>query len=90
MLALKTGYNNKLHIYYTGNKEEGETVFNGDLIAMILLAAQNGAANLDCDNDFTIKVLIKDYCQECWDKDTFFSCAIYVNNWLIHSYQTEL
>lgn len=87
LLDLKTGYDNKLHIYYTGNDEEGETVFNGDLIAMILLAAQNGQANLDCDNDFTVKVVIKDYCVECW---THFSCSIYVNDWLVHSYSTEL
>lgn len=87
LLDLKTGYDNKLHIYYTGNEEEGETVFNGDLIAMILLAAENGRANLDCDNDFTIRVVIKDYCVECW---THFSCSIYVNDWLVHSYETEL
>ena len=87
LLDLKTGYDNKLHIYYTGNEEEGETVFNGDLIAMILLAAEDGKANLDCDNDFTIKVIIKDYCVECW---THFSCSIYVNDWLVHSYSTEM
>jgi hypothetical protein len=87
LLDLKTGYDNKLNIYYTGNKPEGETVFNGDLIAMILLAAQDGKVNLDCDNDFTIKVIIKDYCVECW---THFSCSIYVNDWLVHSYSTEL
>lgn len=87
LLDLKTGYDNKLHIYYTGNEEDGETVFNGDLIAMILLAAQDGKANLDCDNDFTIKVVIKDYCVECW---THFSCSIYVNDWLVHSYSTDL
>lgn len=87
LLDLKTGYDNKLHIYYTGNEEEGETVFNGDLIAMILLAAEDGKANLDCDNDFTIKVIIKDYCVECW---THFSCSIYVNDWLVHSYSTEI
>lgn len=87
LLDLKTGYDNKLHIYYTGNKQEGETVFNGDLIAMILLAANNGRANLDCDNDFTVKVVIKDYCVECW---THFSCSIYVNDWLVHSYSTNL
>lgn len=86
LLDLATGYDNKLHIYYTGNDEE-ETVFNGDLIAMILLAANEGGVNLECDNDFEIKVLIKDYCVECW---THFSCAIYVNNWLVHSYSTEL
>lgn len=86
MLDLATGYKNNLHIYYTGNEEQ-ETVFNGDLIAMILLAANEGGVNLDCDNDFTIKVIIKDYCVECW---THFSCAIYVNDWLVHSYSTEL
>lgn len=77
LLDLKTGQDNKLHVYYTGNDEEGETVFNGDLMQ----------ANLDCDNDFTVKVVIKDYCVECW---THFSCSIYVNNWLVHSYSTEL
>lgn len=87
MMDLRTGYDNKLYIYYTGNDEDGETVFNGDLIAMILLAADNGRVNLDCDNDFTIKVVIKDYCVECW---THFSCSIYVNDWLVHSYSTEL
>lgn len=87
MMDLRTGYENKLHVYYTGNEEQGETVFNGDLIAMILLAAQDGRVNLDCDNDFTIKVVIKDYCVECW---THFSCSIYVNDWLVHSYSTEL
>ncbi len=87
LLDQKTGYDNKLNIYYTGNKPEGETVFNGDLIAMILLAAQDGKVNLDCDHDFTIKVLIKDYCVECW---THFSCSIYVNDWLVHSYSTVL
>ena len=87
LMDLKTGYDNRLHIYYTGNEEDGETVFNGDLIAMILLAAQNGQANLECDNDFSVKVIIKDYCVECW---THFSCSIYVNDWLVHSYSTEL
>ena len=86
MLNLATGYDNKLHIYYTGN-DEVETVFNGDLIAMILLASSEGGVNLDCDNDFTIKVLVKDYCVECW---THFSCSIYVNDWLVHSYSTSL
>ena len=75
LLDLKTGYDNKLNIFY------------GDLIAMILLAAQNGQANLDCDNDFTVKVVVKDYCVECW---THFSCSIYVNDWLVHSYSTDL
>ena len=87
MLKLQTGYNNKLNIVYTGNDKEGETVFDGDLIAGILLMASEQGVNLDCENDFTIKVLIKDYCVDCW---THFSCSIYVNDWHIHSYSTEL
>lgn len=86
MLDLVTGYSNKLNITYTGNNKE-ETVFDGDLIASILLRAVDKGVNLDCENDFTVKFLIKDYCAECW---THFSCAIYVNNWLVHSYSTDL
>ena len=86
MLDLYTGYSNKLNITYTGNDKE-ETVFDGDLIASILLRAVDKGVNLDCENDFTIKFLIKDYCAECW---THFSCSIYVNNWLVHSYSTDL
>ena len=86
MLDLATGYSNKLNITYTGNDKE-ETVFDGDLIASILLRAVDKGVNLDCENDFTVKFLIKDYCAECW---THFSCAIYVNNWLVHSYSTDL
>ncbi|MFC4673796.1 FimB/Mfa2 family fimbrial subunit [Dysgonomonas termitidis] len=86
MLDLVTGYNNKLKITYTGNDKE-ELVFDGDLIASILLRTVEGGINLNCENDFTIKFVIKDYCSECW---THFSCAVYVNNWLVHSYSTEL
>lgn len=87
VMALKTGYSNRLNIYYTGNKKEGETVFDGDLIASILLRAVEKGVSIDCENDFTIKFLIKDYCVECW---THFSCSIYVNDWLVHSYETEM
>lgn len=86
MLDLNTGYSNNLNITYTGNNKK-ETVFNGDLIASILLRAVDKGVNLNCENDFTVKFLIKDYCAECW---THFSCAIYVNNWLVHSYSTDL
>ncbi|SHE52300.1 Fimbrillin-A associated anchor protein Mfa1 and Mfa2 [Bacteroides luti] len=85
MPALKTGYSNILKITYTG-KDKEETVFNGDLIASILLRAIDKGVNMDCENDFTVRFLIKDYCAECW---THFSCAVYVNNWLVHSYSSD-
>lgn len=86
MLALRTGYSNKLNITYNTTKDKEETVFNGDLIASILLRAVEKGVNLDCENDFTVKFLIKDYCADC---GTHFSCAIYVNDWLVHSYSTD-
>ncbi len=85
LLDLNIGQQNKLKITYWGNKKE-EVVFNGDLIAGILMNATEGGSNLNCDNDFTIKFVIKDYCVECW---SHFGCAIYVNNWYVHSYNTE-
>lgn len=89
MLKLATGYNNRLTITYPAT---GAKVFDGDLIASILLNTVEGGVNLACQNDFTVKFVMKDYCEECGskDKDTYFSCAIYVNDWLVHSYSTEL
>lgn len=84
MLELVTGYHNNLTINYP---KTGQQVFNGDLIGSILMNTINGGINLNCENDFTIKFVLKDYCAEC---GTNFSCAIYVNNWLVHSYSTDL
>mgnify|MGYP002408781964 FL=1 len=90
LLDLVTGMNNNLKITL---EEEGDDsgeeklVFDGDLIASILLRAVDKGVSLDCENDFEVKFLIKDYCVECW---THFSCNIYVNNWLVHSYSTDL
>ena len=90
LLDLVTGMSNNLKITL---EEEGDVsgeeklVFDGDLIASILLRAVEGGVSLDCENDFVVKFVIKDYCVECW---THFSCNIYVNNWLVHSYSTDL
>lgn len=90
MLDLVTGMNNNLKI--TLDEEEGvsgeeKIVFDNDLIASILLRAKESGVSLDCENDFVVKFEIKDYCVECW---THFSCNIYVNNWLVHSYSTDM
>ncbi|WP_042371727.1 FimB/Mfa2 family fimbrial subunit [Bacteroides neonati] len=86
MLDLVTGHHNNLKVTYQ-TKDKVETVFDGDLIAALLLKAVAGGVNMNCENDFTIKFVIKDYCVECW---THFSCMIYVNNWMVHSYDTDL
>lgn len=90
LLDLVTGMSNNLKITL---EEEGDVsgeeklVFDGDLIASILLRAKESGVSLDCENDFVVKFEIKDYCVECW---THFSCNIYVNNWLVHSYSSDL
>lgn len=86
MLDLKTGYSSMLSITYNGNNKK-ETIFNGDLISSILLKATEKGINLNCENDFTVKFMIKDYCAEC---NSPFNCAVYINNWLIYSYSTDL
>ena len=90
MLDLVTGLNNNLKITLEEEDDdsgEEKIVFDGDLIASILLRAVDKGVSLDCENDFEVKFVIKDYCVECW---THFSCNIYVNNWLVHSYSTDL
>ena len=90
LLDLITGMNNNLKVTL---EEEGDDsgeekiVFDGDLIASILLRAKESGVSLDCENDFVVKFEIKDYCVECW---THFTCNIYVNNWLVHSYSSDM
>ena len=83
LLDLQPGYSNNLNITYPA---EGKVLFNGDLIASILLNTVSGGLDLRCENDLTVKFIVKDYCAEC-DDTTHFSCAIYVNNWIVHSYE---
>lgn len=86
MLDLQTGYKNQLKITYI-NKGQEKTIFDGDLIASILLRTVAGGINLNCDNDFVIRFFIKDYCQDCLND---FSCSIFVNDWVVNSYDSDL
>lgn len=82
LLSLKMGYNNRILLK---NKKSGEVMFSGDLIGSILMKNEN--VNLDCENDFTVKFVIKDKCLDCY---TYLCWAIYVNDWIVHSYETEV
>ena len=87
LLDLKTGFFNNLYLSYKDDEEEG-SFFDGDLIGSILLTAdEKGGVNLDCENDFTIKFVIRDACVACW---THMSCDIWINDWQVHSYSTSL
>lgn len=82
LMDLKTGYNNLISVK---NVVTDELIWQGDLLGTVLL--KNDNVNLACDNDFDVKFVIKDKCLNC---GTYICWAIYVNDWQIHSYETEL
>lgn len=82
LMSLKTGYSNRVIIK---NKKKNEVIWEGDLIGSILMKNEN--VNLSCQHDFDVKFVIKDKCLDC---GTYICWAIFVNNWQIHSYETEL
>lgn len=82
VLDLKMGQQNELIIR---NKRSNEIIYQGDLLGSILMKNYN--INIDCENDFELKFKLSDRCKGCY---TFYCSAIWVNDWLIHSYDTEL
>ena len=94
MMDLQPKQGNILKVYYLDEKSEGDNkqkiVFHGDLVGAILLAAKDnpGEINLYCENEFNIRLDIIGACENC--PDTYFSCDVWVNDWKVHSYSTEL
>jgi hypothetical protein len=81
LLKLETGHHNTLIIQ---DKKNDRELFRGDLLGTLLL--RNPGVNLACDHDFMIRFTMKDQCK-CGD---YMIMEIWVNNWLVHSYETDL
>lgn len=81
LLKLTTGNS---HMLVIKNKITGNEVYRGSLLGTLLL--KNPDVNLDCDHDFVIRFTAQDQCN-C---GTYAIMKIWVNNWLVHSYDTEL
>lgn len=81
LLKLETGHNNTIVIR---NKINGKELYRGSLLGTLLL--KNPEVNLNCDHDFTIRFTAQDQC-EC---GTYTIKEIWVNNWLVHSYDAEM
>lgn len=81
MLKLETGHTNTIVVR---NKISGTELFRGSLLGALLL--KNPDVNLACDHDFTIRFTTRDQCS-C---GTYTIAEIWVNNWLVHSYDTEI
>lgn len=77
-LKLETGYDDWL----TLKGKEDEVLYHEDLLGTLLL--QNPDVNLSCDHDFVIKFKVKE------NDDTYVVTEVWVNDWLIHSYDTEI
>jgi hypothetical protein len=80
-LQMLSGYNTALVIK---NKTLGTELYRGDLLGTLLL--KNPNVNLACDHDFTIRFTVADKC----DCGNYMIMEIWVNNWLVHSYSTDL
>lgn len=81
LLKLATGLSTTLIVR---EKHSGTELYRGDLLGTLLL--KNPGVNLDCDHDFNIRFTISDQCN-C---GTYTIMEIWVNNWLVHSYNTDL
>ncbi|MDR0893069.1 MAG: FimB/Mfa2 family fimbrial subunit [Mediterranea sp.] len=81
LLRLSTGLSTTLIVR---NSESGAELYRGDLLGTLLL--KNPHVNLACDRDFTIRFTTADACR-C---GTYTVMEIWVNNWLVHSYNTDL
>lgn len=81
LLKLETGHNNTIVIRH---KISGKELYRGSFLGTLLL--KNPEVNLDCDHDFIIRFTTQDQC-EC---GTYTIQEIWVNNWLVHSYDTEI
>ncbi|MCC8035609.1 MAG: FimB/Mfa2 family fimbrial subunit [Rikenellaceae bacterium] len=81
LLKLETG-----HSYYIAvrNIVSGTELYYGSLLGALLL--KNPEVDLLCDHDFTIRFTAEDKC----DCGTYAITEIWVNNWLVHSYETDL
>lgn len=83
-LKLETG---RMSILEVLDRVTGEVLYSGDLIGSILLSPLSKDVNLRCDNDFNILLKVRK-CKAC--KTGYEVFEIYVNEWLVHSYDVVL
>lgn len=78
-LKLESGRNSSLIIR---SKKDNKEIFNEDLVGTILLSPSADNINLRCLNDFTIVLKTK----RCNCPGAFIVTELWINDWLIHSY----
>ena len=58
-----------------------------DLPALIRIALEKQNINLNCGDEVTIKLHVKNQCVDC---DTYMIFDVEIEKWSVHSYETEL
>jgi hypothetical protein len=81
VIGLTTEFDTDLVVRH---KASGAELYRGDLLGTLLL--KNPNVNLACDHDFVIRFTTEDKC----DCGTYTVMEIWVNKWLVHSYETTL
>ncbi|KGL47203.1 fimbrial protein [Porphyromonas gulae] len=83
-LKLESGHENTLSVIH---KPTGREMFRTDLVGVILSSQYAQNINLRCLNDFDVR-LVAHHCN-CPDA-TYVIVEVWVNDWLVHSYDIEL
>ncbi len=78
-MKLESGRNSSLVIR---SKKDQKEIFNEDLVGTILLSPSSDNINLRCLNDFTIVLKTR----RCNCPGGFVITELWINDWLIHSY----
>lgn len=63
------------------NKTTGKELYRGDLLNALLLKTPD--VNLGCDHDYTFEVIVSEH-------GTYANVEIWINGWLVHSYDAEM
>ncbi len=82
-LKLEDGRNS---ILVVKEKETGVEIFRENLIGVILLSPSEANINLRCLNDFEVKLKMR----HCNCPGSFEAAELWINDWMVHSYDTVL
>lgn len=75
-LRLEQGYDGRIVL----REKENKVLYDEDLLETVLL--QNPNVNLNCDHDFVIRFKVQE--------DTYVVTEVWVNDWLVHTYNTDV
>ncbi len=73
---------NRINTLIIRNITAGTEIYNGDLLNALIL--KNPDIDLSCDHDFVIRFTLEE------QNGTYAIANVYINGWLLHSYNTNM